>query len=79
MRGERLEQELMLTEPMVGHKICLAAERAANSTQVLSSVMKWCWSRLAGGVVSWEAYELFRVGEQGKSSQYAIGSFRGCN
>ena len=28
--------------------------------------MKWCWSRLAGGVVSWEAYELFRVGEQGK-------------
>ncbi|CAL8575256.1 hypothetical protein XPA_001191 [Xanthoria parietina] len=43
----RLEQELMLTEPMV-----------------LCSVMKWCWSRLAGGVVTWEAYELFRVGEQ---------------
>ncbi|KAL9130512.1 MAG: hypothetical protein Q9217_001332 [Psora testacea] len=46
--GERLEQELILTEPMV-----------------LSSVMKWCWSRLAGGVVTWDAYELFRVGEQG--------------
>ncbi|KAL8774820.1 MAG: hypothetical protein Q9209_000759 [Squamulea sp. 1 TL-2023] len=45
--GERLEQELMLTEPMV-----------------LCSVMKWCWSRLAGGVVTWEAYELFRIGEQ---------------
>jgi hypothetical protein len=27
--------------------------------------MKWCWSRLAGGVVTWEAYELFRIGEQG--------------
>lgn len=27
--------------------------------------MKWCWSRLAGGVVTLEAYELFRVGEQG--------------
>ena len=27
--------------------------------------MKWCWSRLVGGVVSWEAYELFKVGEQG--------------
>ena len=30
--------------------------------------MKWCWSRLAGGVVTWEAYELFRVGEQGMAS-----------
>ena len=26
--------------------------------------MKWCWSRLAGGVVTWDAYELFKVGEQ---------------
>lgn len=48
LKGERLGQELLLTEPMV-----------------LSSVMKWCWSRLAGGVVTWEAYELFRIGEQG--------------
>ncbi|KAL8803375.1 MAG: hypothetical protein Q9200_006239 [Gallowayella weberi] len=48
LRGERLEQELMLTEAL----------------QVLCSVIKWCWSRLAGGVVTWEAYELFRVGEQ---------------
>lgn len=47
LKGERLDQELMLTEPMV-----------------LSSVMKWCWSRLAGGVVTWDAYELFKVGEQ---------------
>ncbi|KAI4258130.1 MAG: hypothetical protein L6R42_005282 [Xanthoria sp. 1 TBL-2021] len=47
LHDERLEQELLLTEPMV-----------------LCSVMKWCWSRLAGGVVTWEAYELFRVGEQ---------------
>lgn len=31
---------------------------------VLSSVLKWCWSRLPGGVVTWEAYELFRIGEQ---------------
>jgi len=28
--------------------------------------MKWCWSRLPGGVVSWDAYELFRIGESGK-------------
>jgi hypothetical protein len=33
--------------------------------QVLCSVVKWCWARLPGGVVSWDAYELFRVGEQG--------------
>lgn len=30
--------------------------------------MKWCWSRLPGGVVTWEAYELFKVGEQGTRS-----------
>ncbi|KAL8716991.1 MAG: hypothetical protein Q9225_005727 [Loekoesia sp. 1 TL-2023] len=47
LQGERLQQELMLTEPMV-----------------LSGVMKWCWSRLPGGIVTWEAYELFRIGEQ---------------
>lgn len=29
--------------------------------------MKWCWSRLPGGIVTWEAYELFKVGEQGMS------------
>ncbi|KAI9751447.1 MAG: hypothetical protein M4579_006057 [Chaenotheca gracillima] len=40
---------------------------------VLCSVMKWCWSRLPGGIVTWEAYELFRVGEQ--DSQYARDSF----
>ena len=33
--------------------------------QVLCGVMKWCWARLPGGVVTWEAYELFKVGEQG--------------
>ena len=26
--------------------------------------MKWCWGRLAGGVVTWDAYELFKIGEQ---------------
>ncbi len=33
--------------------------------QVLCSVLKWCWARLPGGVVTWEAYELFKLGEQG--------------
>ncbi|KAI9839330.1 MAG: hypothetical protein M1837_002215 [Sclerophora amabilis] len=40
---------------------------------VLCSVLKWCWSRLPGGIVTWEAYELFRVGEQ--DSQLARDSF----
>lgn len=25
--------------------------------------MKWCWSRLPGGVVTWETYDLFKQGE----------------
>lgn len=27
--------------------------------------MKWCWGRLPGGVVTWEAYQGFKVGEKG--------------
>ena len=34
--------------------------------------MKWCWSRLAGGVVTWEAYELFKVGEQGTPADLEV-------
>jgi Domain of unknown function (DUF1708) len=30
--------------------------------------MKWCWSRLPGGVVTWDAYELFKIGESGKQA-----------
>ncbi|KEY66522.1 hypothetical protein S7711_04848 [Stachybotrys chartarum IBT 7711] len=30
---------------------------------VIAGVIKWCWSRLRGGVVGWDAYELFKVGE----------------
>ncbi|TVY62718.1 Morphogenesis-related protein MSB1 [Lachnellula suecica] len=41
----------------------LAQELRLTEPMVLCSVVKWCWSRLPGGVVSWEAYELFRVGE----------------
>lgn len=40
--------------------------------QVLCSVVKWCWSRLPGGVVTWEAYELFKVGEQGTLGPFGI-------
>ncbi|KAJ5153340.1 uncharacterized protein N7482_009818 [Penicillium canariense] len=42
----------------------LMQELRLTEPMVLCSVMKWCWSRLTGGVVTWEAYELFKVGEQ---------------
>jgi hypothetical protein len=32
---------------------------------VIAGVLKWCWSRVQGGVVGWDAYDLFKVGEHG--------------
>jgi hypothetical protein len=40
---------------------------------VLCSIVKWCWSRLPGGVVTWDAYELFRIGES--DSNFASHAF----
>ncbi|OAX81940.1 hypothetical protein ACJ72_03721 [Emergomyces africanus] len=51
----------------------LIQELRLTEPMVLCSIMKWCWSRLPGGVVTWEAYELFKVGEQ--DSQYARDAF----
>ena len=28
--------------------------------------MKWCWARLPGGVVTWDTYEMFKVGESSR-------------
>ncbi|KAJ5692556.1 hypothetical protein N7462_001979 [Penicillium macrosclerotiorum] len=58
INGDALMQELRLNEPMP------LTGTPRWFKQVLCSVMKWCWSRLPGGVVTWEAYELFKVGEQ---------------
>lgn len=41
---------------------------------MISGVIKWCWSRLQGGVVGWDSYELFKVGEQ--DSNMARDSFK---
>ena len=30
---------------------------------VLCSIIKWCWSRIPNGVVSWPVYDGFRIGE----------------
>ncbi|KAF2992977.1 hypothetical protein E8E14_000379 [Neopestalotiopsis sp. 37M] len=42
----------------------LAQELRMTEPMVISGVLKWCWSRVQGGVVGWDAYELFKVGEQ---------------
>ncbi|KAI1801208.1 DUF1708-domain-containing protein [Daldinia bambusicola] len=42
----------------------LVQELRMTEPMVISGVLKWIWSRLPGGVVGWDAYELFRVGEQ---------------
>ncbi|KAF2270372.1 hypothetical protein CC78DRAFT_130756 [Lojkania enalia] len=42
----------------------------------LCSIIKWCWSRLAGGVVTWDAYELFRIGESDSNfARHAFDTF----
>ena len=71
--GEALAQELRLTEPMVCYLHILTEQNTHYRNQVLCSVVKWCWSRLPGGVVSWDAYELFKVGESGMWAHYGIG------
>ncbi|CAL3972307.1 hypothetical protein PZA11_004544 [Diplocarpon coronariae] len=55
------------------HGEMLAQELRLTEPMVLCSVVKWCWSRLPGGVVGWEAYELFKTGE--KDSRMARDSF----
>ncbi|KAI1809834.1 DUF1708-domain-containing protein [Poronia punctata] len=42
----------------------LAQELRMTEPMVISGVLKWCWSRISGGLVGWDAYELFKVGEQ---------------
>ncbi|KAG5967003.1 hypothetical protein E4U56_001030 [Claviceps arundinis] len=41
---------------------------------VIAGVAKWCWSRLPGGVVGWDTYELFKIGEG--DSRMARDSFK---
>lgn len=38
----------------------LQQELRLTDPDVLCSALKWCWSRLPGGVVTWEVYEMFR-------------------
>ncbi|KAF2099602.1 hypothetical protein NA57DRAFT_55556 [Rhizodiscina lignyota] len=51
----------------------LQQELRLTEPMVLCSIMKWCWSRLPGGVVTWDVYEMFKMGEQ--DAQLARHSF----
>ncbi|KAI2626383.1 hypothetical protein GGS21DRAFT_530159 [Xylaria nigripes] len=46
------------------HGEALVQELRMTEPMVISGVLKWCWSRVTGGLVGWDAYELFKVGEQ---------------
>ncbi|OLN84364.1 Morphogenesis-related protein MSB1 [Colletotrichum chlorophyti] len=52
----------------------LSQELRMTEPMVIAGVTKWCWSRLQGVVVGWDAYELFKVGEQ--DSNMARDSFK---
>lgn len=42
-------------------------ELRMTEVMVIIAVMKWCWARLPGGVVTWEVYQAFKIGEKGES------------
>ncbi|KAI4685305.1 uncharacterized protein J4E84_006032 [Alternaria hordeiaustralica] len=54
----------------------LAQELRLTEPLTLCSIIKWCWSRLPGGVVTWDAYELFRIGESDSNfARHAFDTF----
>ncbi|KAI9171774.1 Morphogenesis-related protein MSB1 [Paramyrothecium foliicola] len=69
-QGQPLRGELLLQELRM------------TEPMVIAGVLKWCWSRLQGGVVGWDAYDLFKVGEHAgmltchKDSNMARDSFK---
>ncbi|KAF3124635.1 hypothetical protein TWF703_011241 [Orbilia oligospora] len=66
--------EMDFSGPMRGDR--LARELRLTDITVLCSIMKWCWARLPGGVVSWGVYDTFREGEaDSEMSRNAFPSF----
>jgi hypothetical protein len=43
----------------------LTQELRLTEVLVLAGVLRWVWSRLDGGIVGWESYELFAKAEKG--------------
>lgn len=42
----------------------LKQELRLTDSEVLCSIIKWCWSRMPNGVVTWPVYEGFQIGER---------------
>lgn len=42
----------------------LRKEVVLTDPAVLCSILKWCWSRMPGGVVTWTVYQGFKMGER---------------
>ena len=47
------------------HGNMLTQELRLTDVLVLAGVLRWIWTRLEGGIVGWESYELFAKAEQG--------------
>lgn len=39
----------------------------------IAGILKWCWTRLNGGIVTWKVYNLFK--EQERKSSYKLRAF----
>ncbi|KKA26187.1 hypothetical protein TD95_000079 [Thielaviopsis punctulata] len=52
----------------------LSQELRMTDPMVICGIIKWCWSRLEGGVVGWDVYDLFKSGEN--EAGFARDSFK---
>jgi len=43
----------------------LTQELRLTEVLVIAGILRWVWSRLEGGIVGWEVYELFAKAESG--------------
>jgi len=43
----------------------LTQELRLTEVLVIAGILRWVWSRLEGGIVGWEVYDLFAKAESG--------------
>jgi hypothetical protein len=43
----------------------LTQELRLTDVLVIAGILRWVWSRLEGGIVGWEIYDLFAKAERG--------------
>ena len=55
----------------------LSQELRLTDVLVIAGVLRWVWTRLDGGIVGWESYDLFAKAERGASlSVISVGNSR---